>query len=464
MKHLTAYNRNIPLAFVALFATATLFSQTKFVEQFSVGEDVLVSVNTSHTRVIFKTWNKNTVEVEAFIDGDDLSKEEKEKQLKDWHFDVLGNSKRVVITSRPQNNFAHAVAGFPNIPAVNISMGEFPEMNFDIPPLPLDLLQKMSVFNFDYDAYQKDEKKYMEQFEKQFDKKLGKDFQQKMKKWGEAFAEQWDEKKGDSIGRAWEKKMENWQKDFGEGMEQWAKQLEQRFKNNGGNFSKKVITDEHGNKTILMEGNATHVGHSTKPKGVKTIIIRMPKNSRTEIDVRHGEIKMADAVNVRATLNHTPFTANSIDGGKTLVNAAYGPVLVNDWKYGTLYLKFVNTCNVNTVQHINLIANSSDVFIGQLNDSASLTGAFGNIKVGGVLENFGSLNIVLENADMQVTLPDTPYTLSYNGRKSTLRYPKSLDLTSQKRGAEVLATGFNKKKGTGKNVTINALYSNVTVD
>ena len=51
----------------------------------------------------------------------------------------------------------------------------------------------------------------------------------------------------------------------------------------------------------------------------------MPKNTKTDINVRYGEIKMADAFNVKATLNHTPFTADRIDGVQTLINASYAP-------------------------------------------------------------------------------------------------------------------------------------------
>ena len=55
----------------------------------------MVSVNTSHTNVVFETWNKDIVQVEAFIDDESLSAKEKEEIFKNWDLDVLGNSKRL---------------------------------------------------------------------------------------------------------------------------------------------------------------------------------------------------------------------------------------------------------------------------------------------------------------------------------------------------------------------------------
>src|SRR5690606_27513915 len=111
--------------------------------------------------------------------------------------------------------------------------------------------------------------------------------------------------------------------------------------------------------------------HGSKSGGAvknskKTIIIRLPKNAKTNINIRHGELKMADVNNVRANLNYSPFTANSIDGGKTLITASYAPVAVNTWKQGVLNVKFVDDCSLETVQEIRLQANSSDVRIGNI--------------------------------------------------------------------------------------------------
>ncbi|MBT8255412.1 MAG: hypothetical protein KJO23_02635, partial [Bacteroidia bacterium] len=82
-----------------LVGTFMVSAQSTYKESFNVGEDVLVSVNTSHTNVVFETWNKDKVEVEAYIDDKSLSEAEKKKIFDNWDLDVLGNSKKVIISS-----------------------------------------------------------------------------------------------------------------------------------------------------------------------------------------------------------------------------------------------------------------------------------------------------------------------------------------------------------------------------
>ena len=65
------------LALVVIMCTSTvLFGQKKYTETFNASDDVTVKVNTTYTNVIFETWNKDKIEVEAFIDGDDLRRDD----------------------------------------------------------------------------------------------------------------------------------------------------------------------------------------------------------------------------------------------------------------------------------------------------------------------------------------------------------------------------------------------------
>ncbi|MBV1923944.1 MAG: hypothetical protein KUG68_07960 [Flavobacteriaceae bacterium] len=98
MNSLIVFSRKIVA--LALFSMSVIVvAQSNYKESFKVGDDIVISVNTSHTDVVFETWNKDKVEVEAYIEGEDLSKEEKRKIFENWNLDVLGNSKKVVITS-----------------------------------------------------------------------------------------------------------------------------------------------------------------------------------------------------------------------------------------------------------------------------------------------------------------------------------------------------------------------------
>tara|TARA_R100001369_G_scaffold15437_4_gene30236 strand:- start:548 stop:1975 length:1428 start_codon:yes stop_codon:yes gene_type:complete len=460
---------------IALVCTAFVSAQEDYKETFNVNDNVTVSVNTSHTNIIFETWNKDRVEVEAYIDGEKLSKAEKQELFDDWDFSVLGNSNKVVITSKGGNSWngmasMQQLDGMEGLDFLGPMMEEMivPMIsNMRIPNLPDDLLKDIGNIDFDYEEFMKDKEAYMEKFEKQMDKKFGKDFEIKMEKWGNEFAEQYNEERSDSIAAIWESKMERWGESFGKRMEQWGerfeKEMEERYGGEGGNYSKTVQTDPFGNKTIIIQGNGSSKSGKIKSKGVKTIKIKMPKGAKTEIDVRHGEIEMADAVNVKATLNHSPFTANSIDGGETLINASYAPVVVNNWNNGTLYLKFVENCNIADVNTINLQANSSDVLIGNVEKEAILAGSFGNLKVTHVSNGFKNIDILLENTDAVLHMPDTAFSFYFNGKKSTLQYPKSLELNRTKNYNRVLVRGFNKNSNGNKNVTVNANYSNVKI-
>ncbi len=471
MKNLKLSKHSI-LALLVL-ATALGYSQKKYVESFHVSDNVEVAVNTSFTNVVFETWNRNKVEVEAYIEGDNLSEKEKEQLMKNWDLKVTGNSKKVTVVS---NAGHHPIAG-PEMPSLDFIGPLMEDMvmpmvqNMKVPPLPEDLLENLGNIQFDYEAFQKDEEGYMKKFEAQMDKKFGKDFEKKMEQWGKRLEDSWDKKYADSIGEVYDRHMEAWGEDFGKRMEAWgeaygkrmeawAKEWEKEYSQGEGNYTKTVTKSPHGT-SIIIQGSGNGKGNSKKVK--KTLIIRIPKNTRTEINVRHGNLKMAEANNVRATLDYTPFTANSIDGGQTHINAAYAPVLVNIWKQGGLNLKYVDNCKIDNVQNINLQANSSDVRLGTIANQAFLLGSFGNLTIDKISEGFETLDIRLENTDAKVHIPAGPFSFYFNGRKSTLKYPKLLQLKESKNGDRVLVKGFSRNNSSNKTITITSNYSNVSL-
>jgi hypothetical protein len=79
MKH-KSY-KNIITIF-ALCSLGALFGQKfdeKFTENFKVNKDVKVSISASNTKINVTTWNKNEVEIVAYIEIEGLSKEEAKK-------------------------------------------------------------------------------------------------------------------------------------------------------------------------------------------------------------------------------------------------------------------------------------------------------------------------------------------------------------------------------------------------
>lgn len=529
MNNIVVFSHKIT-AIVILLLAPIVVAQNRHVESFNVGSDVLVSVNTSHTDVVFETWNKDRVEVEAYIEGDKLSEKEKKEIFKNWDLDVLGNSKKVVITSSKGSlwNDTEFIEDFNELESLQHLEGlealkdmpifdELANMNWNIvvpdvpeykkiPSWPFSN-ERPSIksgdhytnynFNnhgsmtFDREKYDQDKKGYVaklnkkygtnvsvrdtdawladldkwadgfekvmeewgDNFGREFEQNFGPEFEMKMEKWGEEFG-----KKMEAWGENFGKEMEQWGESLGRDIEKWAEQFDDHY---DGDYKKEVKTDENGNKTIFIQSSKK--GNKLFPKARKKLIIRMPKGVKTDINVRHGEVKMADAYNIKANFNYSTFVANSIDGGETLINASYAPVSVNDWINGRLKVNYVEDCKINTVKDINLEANSSNVKINIVNNNAMLSGSFGNLFINNVSNDFKLIDVSLENTDATIQLPNTAFSFYFNGKKSPFSAPASLEIDKNVNGGRVILNGFFRTKSQ-KAVRINASYSNVKLN
>ena len=101
MKSLLVLSHKLTAVLLLLLTSVTV-AQDRYKENFKIDKDAIVTVNVSYADVVFETWNKNIVEVEAYIEGKGLSEKDKKEAFKAWKFDVLGNSKKVVITSNSE--------------------------------------------------------------------------------------------------------------------------------------------------------------------------------------------------------------------------------------------------------------------------------------------------------------------------------------------------------------------------
>jgi len=471
MNSLVAIKRSLILG-VALLVTPIVAAQEKYVETFSATKDIVIDVNTSYTNVIFDTWNKDKVQVEAFIEGDDLTKQEKQENFDAWDFEVVGNSKKVKITSSGSNSW-EGIGELSDMDfAINLEflgplMEEMPEMDFEMPEMPEELFELQGL-HFDYNEFQKDEEGYMKEWEAQVEEVYGKDFEEKMEAWGEEFGKKFEEKYGEEYqekmeawGEELEEKMEAWSEKYeeeierkAEEMERSAEKLEKYYKTHNTKNSQ-IITSPDG-KTIIINGS--------KPsnfKGKRTLRIKMPKNAKTNINVRHGEVKMAHAYNMKATLNHAAFAANSIDGGKTLIDASYAPVVISNWNEGKLKVNYVDKCVIDNANVLVLQANSSNVKLKTILNNAHLVGSFGFLYVDEIAPSFKKLDVILENTNANLALPNAPFSFQFSGKKSPLQYPKSLVLSKEKHGDEVFLKTENQSTPL---INVQALFSNVNLE
>lgn len=444
-------NNKLSLTFsMLLIAAAVSFAQEKKLESFNVKKDVAIELNTSHTNIRFETWNKNKVEVEAFIKGEGLSQQEQKELLNKWNVSITGNSDKVTVSTNPVGTFPMG--------EVHLQLGELQEIgpmvlemigpmleNMPMTPLPDDFMKEMGGIKFDFKQYQENSEEYMKAWEEKMEEKFGKDFEVKMEAWAEKYekdAEKMEKEMeawGEKFGKDFEIKMEAWGENFGKQMEAW-----------GEDFAKQ------------WEEGQSAKGFKSKPGVKRTIIIRMPKDATLDLNVRHGELKLAESVqNLKANLNYTKLTANSIDGAKTSIIAAYAPVTVSNWVKGELQLNFVDDCKIDKIGIIHLNANSSDVVINKINEKAFINGSFGMLQLKEIGAGFTAIDLVLENSEANVKLPNGAFDFFYSGSKSKLKYPSSLQVTETKSRDKELIKGFSSAKNSPKTITINARFSDV---
>ena len=72
---------------------------------------------------------------------------------------------------------------------------------------------------------------------------------------------------------------------------------------------------------------------------------------------------------------------------------------------------------MNIIDAINLEANSSNVNINTINKKAFLSGSFGELAIFNVSNNFEMIDMVLENTDAKIRIPDAAFSFYFNGKK-----------------------------------------------
>ena len=244
----------------------------KLSKKLNVPKDVTIDLNTSHVNIEVETWNKSTLEVEAFVESSELSKEDLKKAAEAWDLEVeawedfasikSSNTSRSIwshngvlssdytdalvdlklrLADLPEIPQVPAFPAMPNIPAL-------PEMP-DFPALP-ELPEGVSSVSFDYQAYKKEGDAYLEKWSQEYEDKYGKEYKEKMKTWAKEFAKsdfesyssrmgEWGEKYGEKYGGEWAEKMEKWGEELGKSFEgEWAEKMEKWGEEFGENFGK----------------------------------------------------------------------------------------------------------------------------------------------------------------------------------------------------------------------------------
>lgn len=466
----TTVSKQLIIALGLLTSTSFLAQEESktFKERFIVAEDAVVNINTSYADIEFETWDKDEVAISATITLEGATKEEAENYFKNSPIEILGNSKEIKISSKSKNNdffasfdsdhvFDHGGMRIevPEIASFVVTVPEiapFPEM----PPLPLT-----DAFTFDYEAYQKDGDDYMKKWQKNFEKSFDKKHQKRLEEWAERMEER---------GEAIEERMEAYNERREMLLEKRREKLEQREEKLQERREK--IQEERAERSMIIHSNANspnifyyaNEGEQKNFKIKKTIKISLPKSTRIKMDVRHGEVKLAENTkNLNANLSHSSLWAVTIDGEETTVSAAYTPVSVQKWNYGQLSTSYSEEISLSEVVQLQLQATSSDVTIEKLFNKAFIKNDFGAVHVLELGNDFKELDISVKNGELNVTVPKVATNIYVKGNTSTLKMPEGLQMIETKNGNTTIYKGHHLNNNSNKSIIITSDYSEVVL-
>ncbi|WP_152537432.1 hypothetical protein [Aquimarina pacifica] len=446
---------------LSVLCCAGLWAQekhTKLSEKLTVNKDVVVKLNTSHTSIVFETWNKNTIAIEAYLEGGDLSDENTQRILDNWQVNVIGDNQEVTINSAAGNLWSRSVTSSStrmdkNLqelrllgPMITDMLGPIME-NILKNPMPNALSKNHSNVNYGNQQLANDDEKYIQQWENQIREKFTEDVNKEKKIWAKQF-----ENTSESIIDNENIVAQNWGKQYEKQMDAWASQLIKDIENQ---------QKGTGNVTVYRRYSTSNKTTNNTHKVIKVLI---PKEARLRLNTRHGDVQLAEkSNNVIASLSHTKLSANSIDGKKTFIKASYSPVVVKEWNEGRLVVNYVKNCRIQNAKNLLVNADSSNIYIQQLNENAAISGSFGVITIANLGESFSTLDLVVQNSDFKLKLPKTAFNLAYSGAQSVISLPPSLDINVRKNFGNEFISGYQNTRSTDKMITINAKFSEVVL-
>lgn len=515
----TKYIILMQLIFCFTLSVSAQEQLTKLSQKIDVTKDVTIDLNTSYVEIEIDTWNKNTLEIEAYIEGEKLSKDELQEVLKAWNLKVEGSGDYVKIHSvgsmtswNDINTFnlnldelnldledLHVViADMPEVPEMP-ELPEYPEiarLQTDkmpkIPKLP-KLPKGVTNVSFDTEAYNTEGEAYLDKWSEDFAEAYGEEYKEKMKAWGREMAkvdfsafekamDGWGERFGEEYSEKmeawgkefelrfddkWAEKMEAWGEKYGKQMEERARIIEQRMKEREKHMETRAKAMEKRHKAITKAMEERHkvkekpseiwsrARHLRSQNVKKTIKIKMPKKAKLNMNVRYGELKLSSIINdLKADISHGVLIANHIDGSETSINVAYSPVDITTWSLGELNIKYVEDAHIQTVGSLMLNSVSSDIVLSNLLNTAIIDGSFGDLTISNIADSFINLNIILENSDALISLPENEYSVYFKGNRSKLN-----DVFTSQKTIENYPNG----KTSVKSIVLNAKYSDVVL-
>lgn len=503
---MTSLRKQIIVAFL-LTTSLALFAQKEsknFKETFNVKKDAVVELNASNADIDVSTWGKNQVQVEATIEIEGLTKEEAKKYFKDFKFEALGNSSKVVIKaggnsfSFRDNDFIifnpdNIVIPEINIPEIDFQIPEIniPEINFEMPDMDLEkFMIDLDDIEFDFDKYSKDGKNYFfrwkdsvrditiknkKEWEKFKKSKEYKDWKTDMKKNREKMKQEMKkglkeaqkELNGLDLGKiineslkAAEKALENVdveeivKESLNEAnkalkeidREQIRKELSQVRKE----FKRSYNTDR-----VYDNGEDELIFNDKKVKITKKITVKVPKGITLELNTKHCKLKLPK-MSASGKVSYGSFNSSGLDGGE--LNIKYAPVQISTVANATLNLKNVTDAKLVSVTQSTLNSDSGDLEISEVFSGTTIEASFGDVKIKKVNPSLKDFSMILNQADATLNLEGFGKKLSV---QTVTTVTTDNPAKHGKKGMTLI--GSFEAKTSGNEVKVKGKYSELTI-
>lgn len=451
-----------------------------FKEEFKVGEDAVLDINTSHADITFETWDKNTIIIEATVELEGADAEEANKFYESSPVEIMGNSKRIEVKTRRGHGPAH-LASLPDMNnfefAFKLAGPEealFHDLEIpDLPPMPempeMPPMPPIPAQSFDYERFEKEGEEYMRAWQKEFRKGFDKKYEKRLKEWAEAMkdrTEAWQERqeaaKERRENRHEERELRRMDMKKAQIAHREAMQAHKAAIRDAARVSRHVVisrSDKEGEPTVYF---FTQDGEKREYKVKTSIRIKMPKSVALEMNVRYGEVKLAQVMkNIKAQLSYASLAGDAIEGEDTQVRVSYSPVHIKNWQQGTLQTDFSGEVVLNRVGIMDLQANSSEVVIERLIDSGKIIGNLGSIHIKEIAPGFSKILAEIKNGELILSLPGNVKAYQLNGTSSTFSLPKGWEKVESKGTSK---DTYVNSRGSDPQLVIHASYSEVILD
>lgn len=467
MRHKFYKNVITAIAFCFLGTIVAQKVEKKFTENFKVNKDVEVAINATNTEINVITWNKNEVQIDAFIEIEGMAKEDAEKYIKNWNFEALGNKKKVQITSKGNNAFGlkNDVVFFNNM-----------DFNFEIPEIQIPNFDSIVIpdMNFDFDFDFDFDFETLEELEENMEKKGEYSFEFhngddhiviKTKEEWEKFkkSKKYDELKETfkNTGSKLKIALQNSKKEMKalnkEQLKASINQAKLQIKNIDVKELQKSLQKAQEtlkNMSFNFSGKSNDLTiDGKKIKIKKRLEIKVPKSATFDLNTRHCKVKLPNTV-AFGNVNYGTFDANNLNGGKLTIN--YSQVTINDLNACTLFLNNVTDAKIASVTNSTMNNNSSGVNIVQINENTVISDKFGKLNIENIITNYNEFILDLDYSEATINLSNIINKLTFSA--TTMELPVK-DIDGQRK---TVFSGFINASDKNSTIKIEGKNSEIT--